>query len=196
LNIVGGQFSEFGALEHFSQVLERTLIHFMRFRSAEWRPGEVLQIKVRPFAKGEILSAAQRRQRVVVSGLQPFPEALLRFVPVFGESRFASADAVLIAVPHPPDLRTLALVQAAIVLHWSCQFTTSCLNCARKGSRSDFKNRMFRPITRRWGICFRSTQRYTVCTLTPRKRAASSTLMGSSAVVLPSTSGRKRTLGS
>ena len=27
---------------------------------------------------------------------------------------------------------------------------------------------MLRPITRRWGICFRSTQRYTVCGLTPR----------------------------
>jgi len=30
-------------------------------------------------------------------------------------------------------------------------FTTSCRNVARNGSRSDFKNRMFRPITRRWG---------------------------------------------
>jgi len=29
-----------------------------------------------------------------------------------------------------------------------------------------------RPITRRWGICFRSTQRYTVCGLTPRNLAA------------------------
>jgi len=50
-------------------------------------------------------------------------------------------------------------------------FSISCLNCARNGTRSDFKNRMLRPITRRWGICFRSTQRYTVCGLTPRKTA-------------------------
>src|SRR5215469_4028767 len=57
-------------------------------------------------------------------------------------------------------------------------FPTSCLNCARNGSKSDRKNRILRPITRRWGICFRSTQRYTVCWLTPRKHAASLTLMG------------------
>src|SRR5262249_19196139 len=41
-------------------------------------------------------------------------------------------------------------------------FLTSCLKLARNGSRSDFKNRMFRPMTRRWGICLRSAQRYTV----------------------------------
>jgi hypothetical protein len=67
-------------------VLQRALIHFMRLLRAERRPGEILQIKVRPFAKGEILSAAQRVQRVVVSGLQTLSETLLRFVPVFGES--------------------------------------------------------------------------------------------------------------
>jgi hypothetical protein len=57
---------------------------------------------------------------------------------------------------------------------------TSCLNVARKGSRSDFRNRILRPITRRWGICFRSTQRYTVCGLTPRYVAAARTVSGSS----------------
>jgi len=62
----------------------------------------------------------------------------------------------------------------------SWQFPTSCLNVARKGSRSDLRNRMFRPITRRWGICFRSTQRYTVWTLTPKYTAASRTLSGTS----------------
>src|SRR5216683_3210834 len=59
-------------------------------------------------------------------------------------------------------------------------FSISCLNEARKGSRSDLRNRIFRPITRRWGICFRSTQRYTVCGLTPRYLAASLTVSGSS----------------
>jgi len=39
---------------------------------------------------------------------------------------------------------------------------------------------MFRPITRRWGICFRSTQRYTVWVLTPRNFAASLTVNGHS----------------
>jgi hypothetical protein len=39
---------------------------------------------------------------------------------------------------------------------------------------------MLRPITRRWGICFHSTQRYTVCGLTPKYTAASRTLSGSS----------------
>ena len=39
---------------------------------------------------------------------------------------------------------------------------------------------MFRPITRRWGICRRSTQAYTVCGLTPRNRAASFTVNGAS----------------
>jgi hypothetical protein len=39
----------------------------------------------------------------------------------------------------------------------------------------------YAPITRRWGICFRSTQRYTVWTLTPRYTAASRTVSGSSA---------------
>jgi hypothetical protein len=37
---------------------------------------------------------------------------------------------------------------------------------------------MFRPITRRWGIRLHSTQRYTVWRLTPRKRAASRTVIG------------------
>src|SRR5438046_2661048 len=38
---------------------------------------------------------------------------------------------------------------------------------------------MLRPITRRWGICFRSTQGYTVRTLTPKYTAASRTVSGS-----------------
>jgi hypothetical protein len=79
-------------------VLQRALIYFVGLLRTEWRPGEVLQIKVRPFAKGEILSAAQRGQSVVVSGLQTLSETLLRFVPVFGESRFALADTVLVPV--------------------------------------------------------------------------------------------------
>src|SRR4029079_2468783 len=57
-------------------------------------------------------------------------------------------------------------------------YPTSCLNVSRKGTRSDFRNRMLRPITRRWGVCFRSTQRYTVWGLTPRKRAAALTVIG------------------
>src|SRR5260370_13223116 len=59
-------------------------------------------------------------------------------------------------------------------------FSICCLKDARKGSRSDLKNRIFRPITRRWGICFRYTQRYTVCGLTPRNLAASFTVRGCS----------------
>ena len=35
---------------------------------------------------------------------------------------------------------------------------------------------MFRPMTRRWGPCLRSTQRYTVWGLTPRNRTASRTV--------------------
>ena len=44
---------------------------------------------------------------------------------------------------------------------------TSCLNCARNGSNSDLRNRILRPITRKWGICFRSTQKYNCLRLTP-----------------------------
>ena len=47
---------------------------------------------------------------------------------------------------------------------------------------------MLRPITRRWGICFRSTQRYTVWMLTPKYTAASRTVSGSS-------SGRRESYG-
>src|SRR4029077_15388976 len=63
-------------------------------------------------------------------------------------------------------------------------FSISCLNEARKGSRSDLRNRIFRPITRRWGICFRSTQRYAVCGLTPRNLAASRTVNGRSSATV------------
>jgi hypothetical protein len=44
-------------------------------------------------------------------------------------------------------------------------------------------NRIERPIIRKWGICFRSTQSYTVCGLTPRNAAASGTRTGSSPAV-------------
>src|SRR5882762_7451488 len=56
----------------------------------------------------------------------------------------------------------------------------SGLKEARNVSRSVFRKRMFRPITRRWGICLRSTQRYTVCGLTPRYLDASFTDRGRS----------------
>src|SRR5580658_5357471 len=85
-----------------------------------------------------------------------------------------------VAILDPPDIASRPLEYTPIMLYWPCQFSTSCLNCARKGSNSDFKNRMLRPITRKWGICFRSTQRYTVCGLTPKYTAASRTLSGSS----------------
>src|SRR5690242_10633181 len=57
--------------------------------------------------------------------------------------------------------------------------STDCLKPFRKDSRSDLRNRMHRPI-RRWGTALRSTQRYTVCGLTPRNRAASRTFIGNS----------------
>src|ERR1035437_6377458 len=112
-------------------------------------------------------------------GLQAFSEALLRFIPILSAGRFALATTSLGPALHPPDRRSLALVQAAIMLYRSCHSTTSCLNVARKGSNSDFRNRMLRPIPRRWGICFRSTRRYTVWTLTPKYTADSRTVSGS-----------------
>src|ERR1035437_5555510 len=108
------------------------------------------------------------RQGIVISGLQAFSEALLRFIPILSAGRFALANTRLVPVLHPPDRRSLALVQAAIMLYRSCHSTTSCLNVARKGSNSDFRNRMLRPIPRGWRIFVRSARRYTVWTLTPK----------------------------
>jgi hypothetical protein len=112
LDIVRGQFGELGVLEHLSQVLQRALVNLVGFWRAEWGLGEVLQIKIRPLPKIEMLTAAQRGQSVVVAGLEPFPEAFLRFGPVLSKSRFSLASAVLVAVLHPPDLRSFAFVQA------------------------------------------------------------------------------------
>src|SRR6185437_3535497 len=177
-NIVGVHAREFGVFEHASQVFQRALVNFVCLLRAEGRSGEILQVKIRPLPKCEILPAAQRRQCVVVLGLQSLSEAFLRFAPVFGKGRFPLAVTIFISVTHAPDFRSRSLVQAAIMLYWSCHSTTSCLKVARKGSNSDLKNRIFRPITRRWGICFRSTQRYTVWGLTPKKTAACRTVRG------------------
>ena len=61
---------------------------------------------------------------------------------------------------------------------WTLELTGSLRNVARKRSRSSRRKRILRPITRRWGICRRSTQRQTVCGLTPRNLAAWVTLKG------------------
>ncbi len=42
----------------------------------------------------QVLPATQRRQGIVVSGLQTLSEAFLRFAPVFGKSRFPAPNPV------------------------------------------------------------------------------------------------------
>src|SRR5580658_10250958 len=87
---------------------------------AKGRLGKILQVKVRPLSKLQVLPTTQRGQRVVVTGLQTLPEALLRFAPVVRESRFPVPDTTLIPVPHPPDFRLLAFIQAPIISSRSC----------------------------------------------------------------------------
>src|SRR5262249_44836331 len=128
------QFGEFRRLEYCPQMLQRAPIDLVGFRRAEWRPGEILQIKIRPFPKTKIAPPSYGRQGIVVSGLQAFSEASLRFIPILSAGRFTLANTGLVPVLHPPDRRSLALIQAAIMLYRSCHPTTSCLNLARKGS--------------------------------------------------------------
>src|SRR5580704_4751111 len=146
LDVVSSHIRELNSFESLSQMLQCPLVDRVSLFRAKRRLGKVLQVKVRPFSKLQVLPATQRGQRVIVSGLQTLSEAHLRFAPVFGKSRFPSANTVLIAVPHPQDLRPAAFIQAPIMLHWSCQFSTSCLNCARKDSNSDFKKRMWQVL--------------------------------------------------
>jgi hypothetical protein len=51
LDIVGGQFGEFGFLKHGSQMLQSALIDAVGLRRAERGLGKILQIKIRPFPK-------------------------------------------------------------------------------------------------------------------------------------------------
>jgi hypothetical protein len=76
-DIVSSQFRKSGAFEHLSQMLQSALVDLVSLRPAERRLGEVLQIRIRPLPKFEILAAAQRGQRVVVSGLEHPPRGLL-----------------------------------------------------------------------------------------------------------------------
>jgi hypothetical protein len=61
---------------------ERGLVSLVRLRSANRRLGIVLQEKVRPFTEEELLALANNIQRIVVSGLEPFAQLPLCFLPV------------------------------------------------------------------------------------------------------------------
>ena len=138
----------------------------------------MLQEKVRLFIERELLAAPNEREHVLIPCLQSLAKPCLGFLPVSRSRGFEAPGAIAVPVPHPPE--TTAPVQGRRDAFSVVPFTTSCLNEARKAARSDRKNRIFRPITRRWGICRRSTQAYTVCGLTPRNRAASCTVNGNS----------------
>ena len=105
-------------------------------------------------------------------------------VEVLARARIRPRDVVALGITNQRettlvwDRETGTPIYNAIVFNGPTHFSISCLKEARKGSSSDLKNRIFRPITRRWGICFRSHQRYTVCAETPRYSAACFTVNG------------------
>src|SRR3984885_1451616 len=121
LDVVSSHIRELNSFEGLSQMLQRPLVNRVSLFRAKRRLGKVLQVKIRPFSKLQVLPATQRGQCVVVSSLQTLSEAFLRFAPVFGESRFPASYIAFISVPHPPDLRPLALIQAPIISSRSCR---------------------------------------------------------------------------
>src|SRR5580658_9567064 len=120
LDVVSSHIRELNSFESLSQMLQCPLVDRVSLFRAKRRLGKVLQVKVRPFSKLQVLPATQRGQRVVVSGLQTLSEAFLRFAPVFSKGRLPASLTVLVPVTHPPDSRPFAFIQAPIMLTRSC----------------------------------------------------------------------------
>jgi hypothetical protein len=106
----------------------------------------------------------------------------VRFAPVFGESIPGVVCRLYLGTastrPSTPRAYT-----SPHHLFLGLAIPSLLFELSAEGLQLRFQEPELRPITRRWGICFRSIQRCTVCGLTPRKMAASRTRRGSSSRV-------------
>jgi hypothetical protein len=82
-------------------MFHRTIVSDVGLFRTEWRLGIVLQEKITPFTKAQLLALKDDLQDIAIAGEQPLTEFLLRLVPVSCFSRLAMAIALPIPVPNP-----------------------------------------------------------------------------------------------
>ena len=88
-------FHELHRSEHRAKGIEGVVAHFVRLLCANRRLRVVLDKKVRPFVERKLLASADRGERVVVSGVQPFAQLPLRVLPVFCMRRYTTPSCLL-----------------------------------------------------------------------------------------------------
>src|SRR5258706_15444054 len=101
-------------------MVSRAYVGFVSLEFPDWRFRVVFQEEIHPLPKSQILPLSDNFQEVSVSGLKPFPQFLLGFVPVFRKGRLFSEAAIPFPVPHPPEIRPLSPIYNTIVLNGSC----------------------------------------------------------------------------
>src|SRR5262249_16747369 len=117
---VARQIGQLVIAKHLDEVLDRTLVRFVRLWRPQRRLGVVLEEQGRALLARHLLALANDFQHVVVARLESVAEFLLRLLPIGGAGRFLAANARAIPIPDPPELRASTTVDDAVVFTWSC----------------------------------------------------------------------------
>jgi hypothetical protein len=93
-----------------------TQVHLMCLLSAYGWLRIIFQEEVRPLPETQGFPLAYNFENIVISGIEPFSESFLSFVPVFGGGGLTSANSIAVAIVHPPDFRLLSSIDTTVVI--------------------------------------------------------------------------------
>jgi hypothetical protein len=96
-------------------VLCGSLVYLVSPLSSQRGLRVIFQEAVSPLSEAQGFPFLDDIKDVVVSGLKPFAEALLGFIPVFGLRGLSPANAIAVAVANPPDSAFLPTEDNSVV---------------------------------------------------------------------------------
>src|ERR1700719_5276657 len=92
-----------------------TKIHLVCLLRSNRRLRVVSQEEIRPLLQTQLFPFPYYIQCIAISGLKPFPQQPLSFLPVTRECGFPSSRAASIAITNPPDWRLLSSIYNTII---------------------------------------------------------------------------------
>src|SRR5260370_29668299 len=119
-NVVSRHIDQPAGCKSDREMLHSADVGFMGFEFADWRFRIGFQKEIRPLPESQTFTPSDNIKEISVSGLKPFSEFLLCFMPVGGGSRLPSQAAIPFPVTHPPEVCPLSWVHSTIVFNGSC----------------------------------------------------------------------------
>jgi hypothetical protein len=84
VNRIRGDVHQSACTKHRLEVFDAPLVRFVRFLSAHWRLGIVLQVEIRPLPENQGLALSYDFKDILISRLKSFSQSFICFLPISG----------------------------------------------------------------------------------------------------------------